>query len=223
MPDPYTQLLEWRRQEGAARGLAKLPHDFYVSTNVYLADVKRTFERELRENPSGKKGELARQTHQRAVQIARDIVEARVTKILSQAFQASVGGSRDLANALEEERHLFDQTFQVLRRHRTSAAAFLDAGAPANVAPADPAATPGPLPAAAPPTTTPTRAKDPPPAPSATALVRIVKDGRPVEVGNETIDLRNEDVLSLPHETARLLVGAKIAEMIVPANERPIT
>ncbi|HEY6238967.1 MAG TPA: hypothetical protein VIZ68_07275, partial [Thermoplasmata archaeon] len=52
------------------------------------------------------------------------------------------------------------------------------------------------------------------PSRGATAVVRIVKDGRPVEIGGETIDLRKEDVLSLPAETARLLVESKVAERV---------
>jgi DNA replication initiation complex subunit (GINS family) len=220
MPDHYTQLLEWRRSESGVRGLAKLPSDFYAATEAYLSEVRRTFESELRENPSGRKGDLARQTHHRAAQIARDIIEARVTKILSQAFQASVGGSRDLTNALPEERTLFDRLVEVLRDHRERAAPFLDSVGPPTAAagttakPPKTESTPPPRPAAAP---------DRGHAPAATVLVRVLQDGRPIEVGAETIDLRKEDVLSLPPETARLLISAKVAEMILPGPTPPVT
>ena len=225
MPDHYTQLLEWRRAEGAARLLAKLPQDFYPATRAYLADVRRTFETELRENPSGKKGDLARQTYSRATQVARDIVEARMTKILSQAFQASVGGSRDLANALPEERGLHDSLIQTLRSHRSGLAPYLEPTGPS---------TPTAPPASPVPPSEPRRTHSPaePPAPSAdargaalppVAFVRVLKDGRPVELGHETIDLRREDVLTLPVETARLLVSAKVAELILPGPSRTIT
>ena len=100
--DQYTQLLEWRRLEASSRGLAKIPHDFYSATRRFLEETRRTFEAELRENPSGRKGDLARQTHQRAGQVARDIVEARVNKLLTAAFQASIGGGRELFYALRE-------------------------------------------------------------------------------------------------------------------------
>ncbi len=208
MPDHYSLLLDWRRAEGSARGLAKLPHDFIPATQAYLAEARRVFETELRENPSGKKGEVARQTYQRASQVARDIVEARMTKILSQAFQASVGGSKDLANALAEERDLFEELGRTLRAHRQAVAPYLEptgpsAPASARAKPAEPAEalTPALRPTGAPPS----------------VLVRILKDGRPVEVGGETIDLRKEDVLSLPAETAKILIEAKVAERI----ERP--
>ncbi|HTT35369.1 MAG TPA: hypothetical protein VMH78_05825 [Thermoplasmata archaeon] len=206
MPDQYTLLLEWRRLEGATRGLAKLPFDFIPSTQAYLAESRRVFEAELRENPSGKKGEVARQTFQRASQIARDIVEARMTKILSQAFQASVGGSRDLANALPEERTLFDDLAEALRGHRHAVAPYLDP-----VAPAPGAARPAPAPAE------PARA-GPPAGPrrdgATSVLVRVLKDGRPVDIGGETIDLRKEDLLTVPPEVARILVEGKVAERI---------
>ncbi|HUI38861.1 MAG TPA: hypothetical protein VLY85_04445 [Thermoplasmata archaeon] len=206
MPDQYTLLLELRRSEGAARGLAKLPHDFYPATVAYLADVRKTYEGELRENPSGRKGELARQTHQRASQVARDIIEARVTKILSQAFQGSVGGSRDLPNALPEERALFDSLLGVLRTHRVSVAPFLEPGAPA------PETTGRAAPAA--------RVERPsPPEPKAPTgpamlLVRVVRDSRPVEIGSETIELRAEDLLSLPENVAQILIDGKLAELV---------
>jgi DNA replication initiation complex subunit (GINS family) len=210
MPDPYTQLLEWRRAEGAARGLAKLPLEFYETTQSYLAEVRRTFEGELRENPGGKKGDLARQTHARASQVARDIVEARMSKILSVAFQGSIGGSRDVPNALPEERELFDQLSRVLRGHRSAVAPFLEVtGGPS---PLVTMASPSPPPTAPDPSSSGTAA----PAPSAPRLtyVRVLKDGPAVEIGTETIELRAEDVLALPEERAKLLVQSGLAEPI---------
>jgi DNA replication initiation complex subunit (GINS family) len=214
MPDQYTQLLEWRRAEGAARGLAKLPLEFYESTQAYLAEVRRTFESELRENPGGKKGDLARQTHARASQVARDIVEARMSKILSVAFQGSIGGSRDVPNALPEERQLFDQLSRVLRAHRTTVAPFLEAGG----------APMAPLPALVAGSAPPSTALSSPAAPSAPRLtyVRVLKDGPAVEIGKETIELRAEDVLALPEERAKLLVQSGLAEL-VRRDERPVT
>ncbi len=215
MPDPYSQLLEWRRSEAAGRGLAKLPKDFYESTRRYLAETRGIFETELRGDPSSRRGELARQTYQRAQQVARDLVEARMTKILTQAFQASVGGSGDLPNALPEERSLFDSLVARLRAHRAEAAPYLasggSGGAPMTpVAPPTPP-TPAPLPIAA-------------SAPGASAAyVRILKDARPMAIGGETLEIRKEDVLSLPEESAQLLVSAGLAERLRPAEPRPVT
>ena len=226
MPEHFTLLLEWRRNEAAARGLAKLPHDFYPATTAYLAEVRRSYESELRENPSGRKGEISRQTYQRASQVARDIVEGRVQKTLSAAFQASVGGARDLPNALAEERALFDELLEALLKHRRSSAAYLEPTASSSPAPLARPAPPPPTPSAIPPPSVP-----PPSAPAAPAArgsgpltyVRILKDGRPIEVGKETIDLRADDVLSLPADTAKLLVDAKVAELVAPGPERTVT
>jgi len=214
MPDHYSLLLDWRRGEASARGLSKLPHDFVPATQAYLAENRAIFEAELRENPAGKKGEVARQTFQRASQIARDIVEARMTKVLSQAFQASVGGSRDLPNALPEERALFDTLLGELRAHRRAVAPYLE--------PVEPTPGTAARPSVPPPAATP--AATPPPKPTAATplLVRVLKDGRPVEVGGATIDLRKEDVLTLPPEVARILVEGKVAERIERA-EPPTT
>lgn len=223
MPDHFSLLLEWRRNEAATRGLAKLPHDFYSNTIAYLADVRRSYEADLRENPSGRKGDLSRQTYQRASQVARDIVEGRAQKVLAAAFQASIGGTRDLPNALPDERAMFDRIVATLLEHRrrispyleTPSAAVSTSPSPALTAP--PAAAPPAVPSAPP-------APPKPPVVPPTAYVRVVKDGRPIEVGTETIDLRAEDILSLPEDKARLLVAAKVAEPIEPgSNRRPVT
>jgi DNA replication initiation complex subunit (GINS family) len=223
MPDPYSQLLEWRRAETSGRGLAKLPKEFYESSRRYLAETRATFESELRENPSSRKGELARQTYQRAHQIARDIIEARMTKILSQSFQAAVGGARELPNALAEERALFDALLENLSHHRRGVAPYLDpvgSSTPGPVPQPAPVAelseTPGPAPDPGP---VGSRGRSPPPA----SYVRILKDGRPMAIGNETLEIRKEDVLSLSEETARLLIAAGVAERIRPGDSRPVT
>jgi len=222
MPDHFTQLLEWRRNEAAVRGLAKIPPEFYSLTSAYLIDLRRSYESELRENPSGRKGDISRQTYQRAIQVARDIVEGRIQKTLNAAFQASIGGVRDLPNALPEERTMFDQMLAVLLDHRRSAAPYIEPTPPSS-----PGSPPRPVESpAAPPTVVAARA----PPSSATArgraplvYVRVLKDSRPIEVGSETIDLRADDVLALPSDTAKLLVDAKVAEPVEGAPTRPVT
>ncbi len=225
MVDHYSHLLEWRRLEASARGLAKLPPDFYPATQVYLGELRRTFETELRENPSGRKGELARQTHQRAGQVARDIVEARMAKLLSAAFNLTAGGSRDTPNALAEERTLFDGLVRLLKEHRATAAPFLE---PAIVATPPSGTVPAPhsLPSTGAPASTspePVREVSPDSKLPRLVFVKILKDGRPIEAGGETIDLRKEDVLSLPLDTATILVSSKIAERLGPDDRRAVT
>lgn len=221
MPDHYTQLLEWRRTEAAVRGLAKLPHDFYRSTTAYLAEVRRSYESELRENPSGRKGEISRQTYQRATQVARDIVEARAQKVLSAAFQASIGGSRDLPNALPEDRTVFDAVLATLTDLRRSAAPYLEPNMPAPAA-SGPVTTPREAPPSpAGPATPPTNrgARETPPL----AYVRVLVGGRRIAVGSETIDLREDDILSLPADAAKLLIDAKVAEPVRAGPDLTVT
>lgn len=222
MPDPFTALLEQRRNEAAVRGLAKLPHDFYAATQAYLSEMRRSYETDLRENPSGRKGEISRQTYQRASQAARDVVEGRVQKVLSTAFQASVGGSRDLPNALSEERAMFDRVLTVLLEHRRSAAPYIEPIAP----PAPAAATPPRSAPASPPPTAPE--KEPPPVraarpPEPPVYVRILKDGRPIQVGPDTIELRADDIVSVPADTAKLLIDARVAEPVRTSPTPPVT
>lgn len=222
MPDHFTQLLEWRRNELAVRGLAKLPPEFYTLTTSYLGELRRSYEAELRENPSGRKGDISRQTYQRAIQVARDVVEGRAQKVLNTAFQASIGGSRDLPNALPEERQMFDQLLTVLLDHRRSSAAYIEptpapSPPPSGRAPEAPLASAGAGPARAP-AAAPTARSRP-----SLVFVRVLKDSRPIEVGSETVDLKADEVLSLPAETARLLVDAKVAELVESAPTRPVT
>jgi hypothetical protein len=218
MPDHYTQLLEWRRTEAAVRGLAKLPHDFYRSTSAYLADMHASYEAELRQNPSSRKGEILRQTYQRATQVARDIIEARAQKVMSAAFQASIGGVRELPNALGEERAIFDAMLATLTEHRRAAAPYLEnalvAGAPSGARKPEPPPTPA-APAPVPPR--PTRGPGP------LTWVRIVQGGRRIELGSETLELRTDDVLSLPAEQAKLLIDAKVAEAVAGGPAVPVT
>ncbi len=216
MPDPFSQLLEWRRAEASARTLSKIGPEFYSGTAKYLAELRRSYESDLRENPSGRKGEISRQTYQRASQVARDILEARLQKLLSAAFQASVGGARDLPNALAEERGVFDALLGTLLEYRRAAAPYLEVGA------APPTSVPTALPAPPPAASTGGERPRPTAAPAAVTLaaptyVRVLRTGRPLQVGAETIDLREDDILSLPPESAKLLVEAKIAEPLVPA------
>jgi DNA replication initiation complex subunit (GINS family) len=222
MPDQYTLLLEYRRNEAAVRGLAKLPHDFYRTTTAYLAEVRRAYETELRENPSGRKGEISRQTYQRAAQAARDIVEARAQKVLAAAFHASIGGSRELVNALGEERTMFDSLSETLVEHRRSAAPYLDA---ANGGPSGEARTPAAPPSAppSPPARTAAPTAGPARSPAPLTYVHILQGGRPIEVGAETVDLRTDDIVSLPADAARVLVDAKVAEPVATGPERPVT
>ena len=123
-------------------------------------------------------------------------------KILNLAFQASVGGARELTNSLAEERELYDRLVTTLRGHRAAVAPFLE-----------PMSTSAPLPPAEAPravvTASPTPALGP-----GQVLVRILQDGRPIEVEGGTVELRKEDLLSLPAEVARLLVQAKVAARV---------
>jgi len=219
MADHFTQLLEWRRGELAVRGLAKIPSEFYSATTAYLAELRRSYESELRENPSGRKGEISRQTYQRASQVARDIVEGRSQKVVNAAFQASIGGSRDLVNALAEERAMFEKMLAALLDFRRASASYIEP-------------TPVPAPVTVPRAPETVLSSPPPSVPPAgpaarsrptLVYVRVLKDARPVQVGPDTVDLKADDVISLPVETARLLVDAKVVEPVETAPNRPVT
>jgi DNA replication initiation complex subunit (GINS family) len=232
MADYYTRLLELRRAEGASQGLAKVPLDFYRQTSAYLADLKQTYEAELRENPSGRKGDVARQTHVRVLQIARYLVEARTRKILNAAFLATAGGARDLPNGLPEEKALFERVIEDLLRFRGSHAGYLEGIRPAPGSAAAPErsdgpSAPAPAPAAEP---RPARTRSPPAAPAPrpagteVVFVRVLRGSPPLEFGGEKLELRPEDVLSVAPGLARILIEGGVAEKVLaqePAAEPP--
>ncbi|HEV2449971.1 MAG TPA: hypothetical protein VGU43_06160, partial [Thermoplasmata archaeon] len=67
------------------------------------------------------------------------------------------------------------------------------------------------------------RPATPPPAVSAgpnpaelppVSFVRVLQSSPPLELAGETIELRAEDLLSLPPEVARILVEGKVAERV---------
>lgn len=214
MPDQYSQLLEWRRGEGTAPGqLARLPPNFYASVAGYLAELKRTYEAELRDNPSSRKGELARNTYQRASAIARDIVDSRTDKIARLALRASTGGPHDLPNSLPEERELFARLLAAVGAHRQGCAPYLDLGFGATDGPTDPPRSEAAArePGAGTPRTAPL------------VWIRIVKEGRPIAVGSETVEIRPGDVLSVAPEIAAALVQAAVAERIGPPIPPAVT
>ncbi len=117
---------------------------------------------------------------------------------------------------------MFDQLLGVLLEFRRTSSPYLEpsAGPAVTVAtrPSEPPATPVP--------SAPTRSPAAAPATRARpslVYVRVLKDSRPVEVGSETIQLKADDILSLPPETARLLVDAKAVEPVESSSVRPVT
>lgn len=115
---------------------------------------------------------------------------------------------------------MFDSILGTLTQHRRATAAYLEPMAPA----------PEPVPTDVPKVTDAATARPDAPsaaraprAPPALTYVRILKSGRPLEVGAETIDLREDDVLSLPPDAAKLLIDAKVAEPIATGPNRPVT
>jgi hypothetical protein len=61
------------------------------------------------------------------------------------------------------------------------------------------------------------------PPPARLAYVRILRDSRPIQVGRDTVDLRKEDIIALPPDTADLLVKGKVADLVRPAGPGPVT
>lgn len=234
-PDYYNRLLEQRRAEYASKGLSKMPPDFLVATSNYLAGLRELLEKEVRENPTSRKVELTRVTYQRALASARDVLEARLTKIAQQSAQhVNLGG--EPANLLPEEKALYDAMTRELGSFRRNQAPFLEGSAPMTTSPSLPpslaaSAPPAPSPstphpptprATSPPTTqaAPPVPAEPSPAPSTTTtpppvVVRILENmNRLALPKNETLELLKEDLVTLPPETSNLLVHSRKAERV---------
>lgn len=146
-----------------------------------------------------------------------------MAKLVGTALHASVGGPRDVPNTLPEERELLDRLVSTLTSHRHAVAPYLD--------PTHPAARTEMVPPSAPPEPEPRPTVGTGTPPTRIGLggsaplvyVRIVKDGRPITVGSETIELRREDVLSLPGDAAQLLIDAQIAERVAAGPSKTVT
>ncbi len=229
MPDPppdyYNRLLEQRRAEYAAKGLSKVPPDFFTSTTRYVAALHEILERETRENPTSKKVEMTRTTYQRALASARDVLEARLGKISHLAVQhVNLGG--EPANLLPEERALYDALVRDLSGFRRTSAPFLEPASGSSApSPAAPPAAPGgtastnprPLAASPPP---PSTAAPPPSPPSSPAPAPAVRPASPPSSPPSSVAppsgpssppptavirvLQDQPALALPNETIEL-------------------
>ncbi len=252
MPDPppdyYNRLLEQRRAEYAAKGLSKVPPDFFTSTTRYVAALHEILERETRENPTSKKVEMTRTTYQRALASARDVLEARLGKISHLAVQhVNLGG--EPANLLPEERALYDALVRDLSGFRRTSAPFLEpasggsAPSPA-VPPAAPggttstnprplAASPPPPSTAAPPPSAPSSPSSPAPAPpvraagpSSSSPSAVAPPSGPSSPPPTAVIrvLQDQPALALPNETIELrkedllVLPAEKAQLLVHAR-----
>jgi hypothetical protein len=133
-------------------------------------------------------------------------------KILTAALQASLGGSRDLPNALPEEHTLHESLLGYLRQHRSEVAPYLE--------PTGPAPAPGKRSTSAPSrsasaeTPASRTAAASPAVGGETQIVRVLKDSPKVALGSETLELREDDLITLPADVARLLLESHVVEAV---------
>lgn len=238
--DYYNAILEQRRLEYSSRGLGKIPSDFYTMSDAFLKELRALLDQQAREDPTGRRVEVTRQTYQRALQQTRDVIDARMSKIATRAAQyASMGG--EVPAMLPVERLLFDALVNELLRHRGNVAPFLSGGAPAPPSPA--------VPSGGSPASQVAREGGPPqlsgPAMEANPaggsrpsggvtkvkeeqpegwVIRILQDGPPFEVSpGDTLELLREDVVTLPPSVAQILVHAGRAVRIQPGDRVQVT
>jgi hypothetical protein len=100
--------LQWSERVQAPGQISKLPEDFYPKLRRYLSglrrDLSKTTDRVL-------EGEKARQ-------LARDIVNSRLKKIVSIA-SAPAQTEQTLKNLTDEERFLYHELYTVINQWRT--------------------------------------------------------------------------------------------------------
>lgn len=100
--------IQWKERVQTARRISKLPEDFYAKLRRYLADV---------EEDIAKKPEKIRE-YEKVKQVAQDIVNSRLKKIVSLAstpFQTQ----QILRNLTSEEKNLCDEIHRLVHEWRT--------------------------------------------------------------------------------------------------------
>ncbi|HVL49714.1 MAG TPA: hypothetical protein VM889_14250 [Candidatus Thermoplasmatota archaeon] len=228
----YEALMNRWRRERSTPTLTKIDPGFYLALEAHLRALSEDYQRESGVNPAAPKAVIL-QDELRNLQRARDdFYDLREKKIAVAALIGARGGNPDRANMTKGEQELFDE---ILRAFRDARKNLLKRGEreaavvppPPVSAHANPAALldemmattrTGPEPALTtfqPAEAAPAEAAAPAPHEPTHALVRVTTEIEPFVASDlKTYQLAEEDVASLPRDTARALVMRGKAEPI---------
>jgi DNA replication factor GINS len=227
----YQELRKRQQLERTSPRLTKLENDFYRHLELYLQSLGEDFQREQGANAGSPKATLLGDELQNTRRLAEDLYENRERKLLTAALTTARGGAADLTHMLKEEQELYEALVALLRetkRRVLHGARGPRPGVPAlTLAPSPPpaaVATPAPPEPGHAPPAAPVAAVAAPALPIAAAqaagrlLVRVLEDvGSFAASDLRTYNVKREDVVSLPADTARILIlRGKAVEVAVP-------
>jgi DNA replication initiation complex subunit (GINS family) len=219
-PFNYETLRKKQQLERGTPRLTKSEPDFYRNLELYLQGLGEDLQREHSANPHGPKATLLQDEMANTRRLAEDLYEHRERKVVTAALTAARGGDARDPNMLREEQELYEALTALLRDAKRRA--LHGRGSPR----AMPAPAPAPFPGSAsePPSTPPPAATSgPPPVPGVQAeagrlVVRVLEDIASFAASDlRTYSVRREEVVSLPADTAKILILRGKAVEVTPA------
>lgn len=216
----YEVLRKRQQLERGSPRLTRLEPDFYENLELYLKALHEDFQREQAANPGSPKATLLGDELTNTRRLAEDLYEHRERKVVTAALTAARGASPETANMLPDEQALYEGLVALLRDAKRRVLHGRQGPRPAppphvpviGILPSAPPAAPAPTPAA------PGAAAAPEPrARDGRLLVRVLEDvGSFMASDQRAYYVRREEVVSLPADTARILILRGKAVEVAP-------
>jgi DNA replication initiation complex subunit (GINS family) len=176
-PLSYEELRDIQQKEKKSPYLSELRPDFYESLLARIKELEKECTQEEARDQSSPKLILLRDELKNTHQLLEDIYGSRESKIIKLAMSALRGGSAETKQMLPKELELFEQIKALLANTKVKILTKEEEGSA------------------------------PQPSTKEIVIVRITKD-LPSFVGTDlqTYNLKREDVVTLPKETAEILI-----------------
>lgn len=186
----YEDLSEIRRKESSSPMPIKIEPDFYKSLARYLNSLEEELMKERKKDPNSNRATLLADELKNATRLSEEIYGKREKKIIQVALAAARGGKPKLKYLMEEEKILYDDTLEILKRNREkifAKKAKKESKESRKLGESK---------------------KD-------TAIVRGLKDV-PSFIGEDmkNYEIKKEDILTLPRKTASILIKRGVVEEI---------
>ncbi len=114
----YEDLSEIRRKESSSPMPIKIEPDFYKSLARYLNSLEEELMKERKKDPNSNRATLLADELKNATRLSEEIYGKREKKIIQAALAAARGGKPKLKYLMEEEKILYDDTLEILKRNR---------------------------------------------------------------------------------------------------------
>lgn len=203
------RILQVYREESRRKALTPLEREFWERVSRYVADLEEDLRKESAVDPNSAKAALLRDELKKVLKRREQIWQYRERKISLMACSAASGASVDTSPLTPLEEECFKAVLEVLQRGRERAFGLqvAEEEAPPEAEEEAPTETPR--------EEVPKRRKARAEV-KGKVLVRILEDIPPFLGLDVTYHLRKEDVVSLPEEVAKVLIGKGKAERIKP-------